>query len=182
LNKLLPLLAFSVLLLLPLVQLTHATHVTPVFTEGNPKCPSGLASFKIENVPDFDEVFTQGVFSVTITLSNSPDVSPFDWLSNFDVLQVIAKGGPNANIYNYNPAETEDTGLVIPTNPNSNQPYGMSHIDFCFNPPVSGEIIPIETTSLILAGAQSFSWMIPVMLSVLGIGLFVVSRNSLKLT
>jgi len=43
---------------------------------------------------------------------------------------------------------------------------------------VGGEIIPIETTSLILAGAQSFSWMMPVVLSVLGIGLFVVSRKS----
>jgi len=43
---------------------------------------------------------------------------------------------------------------------------------------IGGEIIPIETTSLILAGAQSFSWMIPLVLSVLGIGLFVVSRKS----
>ncbi len=43
---------------------------------------------------------------------------------------------------------------------------------------VGGEIIPIEATSLILAGAQSFSWMIPLVLSVLGIGLFVVSRKS----
>jgi len=44
--------------------------------------------------------------------------------------------------------------------------------------PVGGELIPIETTALILAGAQSFSWMIPLVLSVLGIGLFVVSRKS----
>ena len=43
---------------------------------------------------------------------------------------------------------------------------------------IGGEIIPIEHTSLILAGAQSFSWMIPVMLSGIGIGLFVVSRKS----
>ncbi len=43
---------------------------------------------------------------------------------------------------------------------------------------VGGEIIPIESTSLILAGVQTFSWMIPVVLSVLGIGLFVVSRKS----
>jgi len=43
---------------------------------------------------------------------------------------------------------------------------------------VGGQIIPIESTSLILAGAQSFSWMIPVVLSVVGIGLFVVSRKS----
>jgi len=43
---------------------------------------------------------------------------------------------------------------------------------------IGGEIIPIETTSLLLAGTQTFSWMIPVVLSVLGIGLFVVSRKS----
>jgi hypothetical protein len=47
--------------------------------------------------------------------------------------------------------------------------------DGCY---VGGETIQIETTSLILAGVQSFSWMIPVVLSVLGIGLFVVSRKS----
>ncbi len=44
-------------------------------------------------------------------------------------------------------------------------------------PVVGGELIPIETISLILAGAQSFSWMIPAVLSILGIGLFVVSRK-----
>ena len=43
---------------------------------------------------------------------------------------------------------------------------------------VGGEMIPIEQTSLLLAGAQSFSWMIPVILSGIGIGLFVVSRKS----
>jgi len=42
---------------------------------------------------------------------------------------------------------------------------------------IGGEIIPIDSTSLILGGTQSFSWMIPVVLSVLGIGLFVVSRK-----
>ena len=42
---------------------------------------------------------------------------------------------------------------------------------------IGGEIIPIESTSLLLAGAQSFSWMIPVTLSILGIGLFVVYRK-----
>ncbi len=42
---------------------------------------------------------------------------------------------------------------------------------------VGGELIPIETTSLILAGAQSFSWMIPVVLSGIGIGLFVFRKS-----
>ena len=42
---------------------------------------------------------------------------------------------------------------------------------------IGGEIIPIEATSLILAGAQSFSWMIPVVLSGIGIGLFAIRRR-----
>jgi len=47
-----------------------------------------------------------------------------------------------------------------------------------FDQVVGGLGIPLESTSLILAGAQSFSWMIPLVLSVIGIGLFVVSRKS----
>ena len=42
---------------------------------------------------------------------------------------------------------------------------------------IGGKIIPIEQTSLILAGANSYSWMIPVALSVLGIGVLFVRRN-----
>jgi hypothetical protein len=45
-------------------------------------------------------------------------------------------------------------------------------------PVVGGELLPLNTTALLLAGAQTFSWMIPVVLSALGIGLFVVSRKS----
>src|SRR3990172_4831717 len=45
-------------------------------------------------------------------------------------------------------------------------------------PIVGGTFLPIESTALILAGAQSTTWMIPVVLSVIGIGLFVVSRKS----
>ncbi len=44
---------------------------------------------------------------------------------------------------------------------------------------VGGELIPIDTTALLLAGVQTnAAWLIPVVLSVLGIGLFVVSRKS----
>ncbi len=48
----------------------------------------------------------------------------------------------------------------------------------CMKEVVGGELLPIDSTALLLAGAQSFSWMIPVVLSVLGIGMFVVSRKS----
>jgi len=47
-----------------------------------------------------------------------------------------------------------------------------------FDQVVGGESLPIDSTALLLAGAQTFSWMIPVVLSVLGIGLFVVSRKN----
>jgi len=57
-----------------------------------------------------------------------------------------------------------------------NNGFGLTFIDN--NHVVGGELIPIHTTSLLLAGAQTFSWMIPVILSVVGIGLFVVSRKS----
>jgi len=47
------------------------------------------------------------------------------------------------------------------------------------SPVVGGKLLPIDTTALLLAGAQmNAAWMIPVVLSVLGIGLFVVSRKS----
>jgi len=66
----------------------------------------------------------------------------------------------------HNTGNPTDVPMLIVT---FNEPTGQ---------PVGGQLIPIETTSLILAGAQTFSWMIPVVLSVLGIGLFVVSRKS----
>lgn len=43
---------------------------------------------------------------------------------------------------------------------------------------VGGEFLSIDSTALMLAGAQTFSWMIPVIVSAIGIGLFVVSRKS----
>ncbi|MGI0056936.1 MAG: hypothetical protein ACREAK_06125 [Nitrosarchaeum sp.] len=46
---------------------------------------------------------------------------------------------------------------------------------------VGGELIPIDTTSLLLAGVQmTASWLIPVIVAGAGIGLFVVSRKSEK--
>jgi len=39
------------------------------------------------------------------------------------------------------------------------------------------KIIPIETTSLLLAGAQSTAWLIPVVVSAVGIGLVFLRRK-----
>jgi len=43
---------------------------------------------------------------------------------------------------------------------------------------VGGEIISLDTAALLLAGAQSTTWLIPILLSIAGIGMFVVSRKS----
>ena len=63
--------------------------------------------------------------------------------------------------------------------PFQSPPFNNPDLGFAtyFSPLVGGDLIPIESTSLILAGAQSFSWMIPVVLSVIGIGLFVFRKS-----
>ena len=43
---------------------------------------------------------------------------------------------------------------------------------------IGGQLIPIETTSLLLAGAQSTTWMIPVVLSIVGIGLVFLRKRA----
>jgi len=42
---------------------------------------------------------------------------------------------------------------------------------------VGGNLVPIDSTALLLVGAQTFSWMIPVILSGIGIGLFVFRKS-----
>ena len=45
-------------------------------------------------------------------------------------------------------------------------------------PPVGGNIIPIDTTSLLLAGGQTtMVWLIPVLVSVAVIGFFLVRKK-----
>jgi len=75
---------------------------------------------------------------------------------------------------------TVNTIVELSTGTNFNNFIVLKSINQTFSQqskPIGGEIIPIETTSLILAGAQSFSWMIPVVLSVLGIGLIFLRRR-----
>jgi len=43
--------------------------------------------------------------------------------------------------------------------------------------PVGGQVLSLDATPLLLSGVQTFSWMIPIVLSVLGIGLVFLSRR-----
>jgi len=55
---------------------------------------------------------------------------------------------------------------------------GIGDIAFApFTQQVGGELLSLDTTALLVAGAQSATWMIPVVLSVLGIGLFVFRKS-----
>lgn len=121
-----------------------AASVTPAVVAGNPTCASvgltGVGDLKIDppnaGTYPFSFPITGGSIAGTITVST--DGVYFDWSKSptpyNPVLVVLAKGGPNANMYDYRPAGAfSDTGLHSPINPSNGNPYGLSHINFCID-------------------------------------------------
>jgi hypothetical protein len=128
---------------------TVLSSVTPVVVPGNPDCEDlGYDfGFKIDATPvngtyylvtgsqnGLSTVITSGVDDPlnSVTISNATATS-FDWTSTLGMDAVIVKAGPNANHYAYDPESYGDTGLVGPTNPSNGQPYGTSHVEFCYD-------------------------------------------------
>lgn len=70
------------------------------------------------------------------TVSISSDGTFFDWASTIGIAAVIVKGGPNSNVFEYNPDSFADMQLHAPINPNNNKLYDLSHIEFAYNTPV----------------------------------------------
>jgi hypothetical protein len=76
-----------------------------------------------------------------------------------------------------------DQDYVSQTSAILSVPPPQTGINFALDPEngcpagIGGEIIPIESTSLLLAGAQSTSWLIPIVISAVGIGLVLVRRK-----
>jgi hypothetical protein len=107
-----------------------AASVTPTVVSGNPSCPAGLTALKVE--PVVSGTYTDGTLTVTIAVNSG--LKSFSWTSNLGVDVVIVKGGPQANIYRYDPpAESKgDTGLQAPILANG-QRAGLSHITFCYD-------------------------------------------------
>ncbi len=93
----------------------------------------------------------------------------FGLITNHGLLQTL-QGVSFSNDGTYQSSGTDI--FAIPLTGNPIEPIASICVE------VGGNLVPIDSTTLLLAGAQSFSWMIPVVLSVLGIGLFVVSRKS----
>jgi hypothetical protein len=101
---------------------------------GNPKCPGDFAyTLKIE---DYElGVGTYGAIQITMYDGKyiSWAIAP-GYVDTYDANLVIVKGGPNAEIYHYDMWDDLDHGLTAPMNPNNGKWYGISHIQFCFDP------------------------------------------------
>jgi hypothetical protein len=120
-----------------------ATHVNPTLVPGNASCPAGTTTLKVE--PVTDGTFSDGTLTVVIDVRDTAGGQVFDWTSNIGVDAVIAKGGPNSNVYTYSPESTGDTGLHAPTNA-SGKFAGLSHISFCYDVEAPTTTTPSTTT------------------------------------
>ena len=109
--------------------------VLPSYVEGNPSCEDlGYeAGFKPqpEPPPTGTYTFPDGINTVDIV----SDGVYFDWVSTLGIDAVIVKGGPNANVFIYDPPteSLNDTGLHSPINPSNSKIYSISHIEFCYD-------------------------------------------------
>jgi len=100
---------------------------------------SGNAVTECSQVGEFDfatklDPVASGSFThegVTITVTTQPG-NLFDWSADAPISAVIVKGGPGANVWEYDPAALSDAGLYAPVNA-SGRPAGLSHITFCWN-------------------------------------------------
>lgn len=110
-----------------------ASHVQPSFINAtNPTCADVGYDFEYKVEPPNSGTYqVPGIGSVTVTA----DGTYFDWTSTFGIDAVLVKGGQNANLYVYDPPAESfgDTGLHSPINPNNGQPFGLSHISFCYD-------------------------------------------------
>ncbi len=110
----------------------RAASVAPTYVAGNPTCQDqGFAlGFKPEpqNSPSGTYALPGSSGTVTVTSNGTGLVS---WSSTIGIDAVIVKGGPNANVYVYNPESMGDTNLVTPMN--NQEPYGLSHVEFCYD-------------------------------------------------
>jgi hypothetical protein len=125
--------------------------IEPVFVAGNPSCTDLGYDFGFKVDPPESGTYDIDDFN-TVTVTT--DGVYFDWSSTLGMDAVIAKGGPNANTYVYDPPAESfgDGGLASPINPNNGQPFGLSHIEFCFDYEVDVEKTA-ETTF-----TRTFTW------------------------
>jgi hypothetical protein len=100
----------------------------------NPSCadlaPEGeiWTEFKIDANPDDGSHDAGGGITVTVEHLDAATVA---WTSTVPVAAFINKGGPAATVEIYTPPVTADSA-TSPINPNNGEPYGISHVTWCF--------------------------------------------------
>lgn len=100
--------------------------VEPTRFAGNDTC-----EYRVD--PPTAGTYVFDVDGTTVTITITRDGDSFGFASSHTVEEVVAKGGPNYNRYDYTGmGVVHDDGLVAPTNPKTGQPYGLSHVSFCF--------------------------------------------------
>ena len=102
--------------------------------DGNPRC-GGTYAFQKK----IDDPVVGNYGPIRITSVSGKYISweiRADYLEVYDANLVIVKGGPTAMFYTYDTWDDSDTRLTAPRNPNGAGPkyYGISHIEFCFDP------------------------------------------------
>ena len=122
-----------------------ATDVTPILVAGNPDCNGQNELVRID--PVANGTFPVAGGSIPIVVNSG--AKTFDWTSTVGIDSILVKGGPNANLYVYNPpaASFGDTGLHAPTNPKNGRFYGLSHISFCGPGPTPTPNTPTPTAT-----------------------------------
>jgi hypothetical protein len=111
--------------------------IVPTFEDGNPSCADlGHPHGRKWNYPE-DTGGQEGASGALGAgqVTWTTDGTYVDWSSTFGVDAVIVKGGSNANSYVYEPPTESfgDSGLASPINPNNGKPFGLSHVDFCYD-------------------------------------------------
>jgi hypothetical protein len=131
--------------------------IVPVLIEGNNSCAGlgyGDSELKIDP-PNGGTYSINGLGSVTVSTNGLY----FDWSSTIGIGAVFVKGGPVGNLYVYNPAAFGDGGLHSPINPNTGEPYGLSHISFCYNAPTQPYALTVAKDAY-TTFTRSYEWMI----------------------
>lgn len=133
-----------------------ADHVQPVLVPGNPSCSSqGFPSGLSIDPPASGTYVLPGTGGATVTLTVAGDGTRFAWSSTIGLDGVIAKGGPNANLYRYSPPASGDANLHAPPNA-SGEPARLSHVQFCFGLPPEPSLQVSKTAHT--SYTRTFTW------------------------
>jgi hypothetical protein len=103
-------------------------------------CSSGRINYNGSFQGDFDDVTgNEGCDAQEISVQV---VGPFvSWTAEDPLGAGIVKGSDDANVYNYDPLRSSDSGLASPPNA-SGKFSGLSNLTFCWNPDEGGEECP----------------------------------------